>query len=231
MDKPRRPSQRHAPKGVIILYEDRDLLIVDKPPGLLTVGTDRITMNTLYSKLTDFVRKGNSKSRERVFIVHRLDREVSGIIVFARNEQAKFKLQENWDNADKHYLAIVHGSMPSQSGTLSSYLEETKAHVVYSTKDPKKGKLSETAYTVLKENTLYSLLEVRLLTGRKHQIRVHLADARHPIVGDKKYGKAGDSQKRIALHAKSLAFAHPFSGNPVSFETLTPPFFAHLMGK
>ncbi|MEK7795067.1 MAG: RluA family pseudouridine synthase [Candidatus Hydrogenedentota bacterium] len=231
MNKPHRPSQRHAPKGVIILYEDRDLLIVDKPPGLLTVGTDRITMNTLYSKLTDFVRKGNSKSRERVFIVHRLDRDVSGVIVFARNEQAKFKLQENWDNADKRYLAVVHGNMPLPSGTLSSYLDETKAHVVYSTKDPKKGKLSETAYTVLEASALYSLLEVRLLTGRKHQIRVHLSEAQHPIVGDKKYGKAGDSQKRIALHAKSLAFAHPFSGKPVSFETLTPPFFEHLMAK
>lgn len=231
MNKPHRPSQRHAPKGVIILYEDRDLLIVDKPPGLLTVGTDRITMNTLYSKLTDFVRKGNPKSRERVFIVHRLDREVSGVIVFARNEQAKFKLQENWDNADKRYLAIVHGRMPSPSGAFSSYLAETTAHVVYSTKDAQKGKLSETAYTVLKENTLYSLLEVRLLTGRKHQIRVHLADARHPIVGDKRYGNARDPQKRIALHAKSLTFLHPFSGKPVSFEAQTPPFFNNLMGK
>jgi tRNA pseudouridine32 synthase/23S rRNA pseudouridine746 synthase/23S rRNA pseudouridine1911/1915/1917 synthase len=197
----------------------------------LTVGTDRITTNTLYSKLTDFVRKGNSKSRERVFIVHRLDREVSGVIVFARNEQAKFKLQENWDNADKRYLAVVHGNMPSPSGTLSSHLAETTAHVVYSTKDAQKGKLSQTAYTVLEASALYSLLEVRLLTGRKHQIRVHLSEARHPIVGDKKYGQAGDSQKRIALHAKSLAFAHPFSGKPVSFETLTPPFFEHLMGK
>ncbi len=230
MSAKERSSKRHWPRGVVIIHEDRDILVVEKPPGLLTMGTDRVRSETLYYKLTDYVRKGNPKSRARVFIVHRLDREASGILVFARHEQAKSRLQDQWQEVEKRYLAIVHGKVTPRAETITSYLAENLAHVVYSTVDATKGKLSRTAYSVLKEWNALSLLEIDLLTGRKHQIRVHLADKGHSIVGDKKYGNAARSHERLALHATSLSFHHPFSGQRVTFETKMPKYFTELMG-
>lgn len=226
----RPPSRRHQPQGLAILYEDRDILVVDKAAGLLTMGTETEKTRTAYYRLTDYVRKGNPRSRHRVFIVHRLDREVSGILVFAKTHTAKMTLQEHWDQTDKKYLAVVHGRMPEKAGILSSYLTENKAQVVYSTPDPAKGKLSRTAYRVLKETREFSLLEIDLLTGRKNQIRVHLAEHGHPIVGDKKYGKADKAHDRLALHAKSISFKHPFTGNPLTFETSVPGYLNALVG-
>ncbi len=229
--KPRRhpsPGSRALPHGIVVLHEDRDILIVDKPPGLLTMGSERNRVRTAYYVLTDYVRKGNPKSRNRVFIVHRLDRETSGILVFAKSESAKQSLQGNWENTQKTYAAVVHGRCKNSSGTISSYLAENAAHSVYSTPDVQKGKLASTAYKVLKSTDDFSLLEVDLQTGRKHQIRVHLADAGFPVVGDSKYGKRG-AHKRLALHAVSLSFAHPFNGRPVSFETRVPGYFEWLV--
>ena len=204
--------------------------MVEKPPGLLTVGTDRIREETLYYKLTDYVRKGNPKSRERVFIVHRLDREASGVLVFARSEAAKACLQDQWEKVEKGYLAIVRGRMIPKEGTISSHLAENSAHRVYATQDATEGRLSHTRYRVLAEKNRFSLLEIDLLTGRKHQIRVHLAQTGHPIVGDQKYGKVDKVHRRLALHAKSLAFNHPSSGARMGFETKTPKYFSELMG-
>ena len=225
-----RLSKRHWPKGIVIIHEDRDILVVEKPPGLLTMGTARVRSATLYYKLTDYVRKGNPKSRERVFIVHRLDREASGILVFARHEQAKSCLQDQWPKVEKRYLAIVHGKVTPKAQTISSYLAENQAHIVYSTANAARGKLSRTAYKVLKERNALSLLEIDLLTGRKHQIRVHLAEKGHSIVGDRKYGNADRTHKRLALHAASLSFNHPFGGERVTFETRIPKYFTELMG-
>lgn len=219
---------RHQPKGTIILYEDRDILVVDKAPGLLTMGTDREKVETAYYRLTDYVRKGNPKSRERVYIVHRLDREVSGILVFARSMAAKNALQEQWDRVEKHYLALVHGVPPQSEGTFSSYLIENGVHRVHSTTDPKRGRLSQTAYKVLGHSKGVSLLDINLLTGRKHQIRVHLADHNLPIVGDKKYGGKRPGERRLALHAKSIAFGHPHNGEPCFFETRIPSLFSRF---
>lgn len=230
MSAKERLPKRHWPKGVVIIHEDRDILVVEKPPGLLTMGTDRVRSGTLYYKLTDYVRKGNPKSRERVFIVHRLDREASGILVFARHEQAKWCLQGQWQEAKKRYLAIVHGRVTPKADTITSYLAENHAHIVYSTVNAKNGKLSHTAYRVLREGNALSLLEIDLLTGRKHQIRVHLAEKGHAIVGDKKYGIADRTHKRLALHATSLSFNHPSSGERVTFETKIPKYFTELMG-
>ncbi len=226
----RSAGQRHLPRGVFLLHEDRDILVVEKPAGLLTIGTDRDKTRTLHHALMDYVRKGNDKCRHRVFIVHRLDREVSGLLVFAKSVEAKDTLQAQWAGAEKAYQAIVHGKMPENSATLSSYLAENSSFVVYTTDDPKRGKLAHTRYTVLKEAGAFSHLAIDLLTGRKHQIRVQLADAGHPIVGDGKYGHDGKVHRRLALHATSIAFNHPYSGARMTFTSKVPSFFHALLG-
>ncbi len=217
---------RHQPKGQIILHEDRDIIVVDKAPGFLTMGTDREKERTAYFTLTDYVRKGNSKSKERVFIVHRLDREVSGILVFARTEEAKISLQDQWANVEKHYLALVHGGPSEPEGIFSSYLIENGVHSVQSSQNSRQGKLSKTGYKILGQSQGVSLLDINLLTGRKHQIRIHLSENNLPILGDKKYGLKNDGERRLALHAKSIAFDHPYSGKPCFFETRIPHLFS-----
>jgi RluA family pseudouridine synthase len=229
MIKHSKSNTRHLPKGLEIIYEDSTVIVVDKPPGMLTMGTEKEKERTVYFAITDYVRKGNAKSYKRIFIVHRLDRDTSGIVIFAKTEKAKFYLQDNWTETNKKYLAVVHGRLEKPSGTITSYLAENKAFVVYSTSDRENGKLSQTAYKVLKETEEFSLLEVDLLTGRKHQIRVHLADNGNPIVGDRKYGKKDDDHKRIALHALSISFKHPVSGKECFFETDVPEYFKKLM--
>ena len=224
MPKKSGTTNKHLPKGLRIIHEDRDILVVEKPQGLLTVGTDRDKTRTVYNALTDYVRKGQAKSRNRIFIVHRLDREASGILVFAKNEEARDFLQKNWKEAKKSYLALVHGSPKSKERTITSYLAENRAFVVYSTMNARDGKLSKTAYRVIREANGMSLLEIDLLTGRKHQIRVHLAESGHPIVGDRKYGDKKSPHKRLSLHAQAISFRHPRTGNACSFETETPDF-------
>ncbi len=224
------PKKRHQPRGLEILYEDKDILVVDKPAGLLTVGTANNKTNTAYYKLTDYVRKGNSKSRSRIFIVHRLDQSTSGVLVFAKNEEAKFRLQREWKDTEKKYVAVVYGQLAKKEDVITSYLAESKAFIVYSTPDTAKGKLAHTAYKVLKESRQFSLLEINLLTGRKNQIRVHLADKGHPVVGDRKYGKPKDAFRRLALHSKSISFKHPASGRQMTFETRMPNYFNELVG-
>lgn len=226
-DKPKRTS---LPGGLAILHEDRDLIVVDKPAGLLTISTDRVKSRTAYFILTDYVRNGVAKSRNRIFIVHRLDRETSGILIFAKNEAAKFRLQSQWQETKKTYLAVVHGRCKKRAETITTYLAENRALGVYTTHDTRKGKLAHTAYKVLKQTKHFSLLEVDLLTGRKHQIRVHLAAIGHPVVGDPRYGRERNSRSRLALHAKSISFAHPFTGAPLNFDTKAPPHFAALVG-
>jgi tRNA pseudouridine32 synthase/23S rRNA pseudouridine746 synthase/23S rRNA pseudouridine1911/1915/1917 synthase len=221
-------GRKRLPFGMRIIHEDDDILVVDKPSGLLTMGTGKDKTRTAYFILTDYVRKGYAKSRKRIFIVHRLDREASGILVFAKNIKAKLHLQKEWDKTEKKYLAVVHGRIKKKKGTISTYLAENKAHVVYSTPDTAKGKLSHTAYKTLKETKSFSLLEVDLLTGRKHQIRVHLAEIGHPIVGDRKYGKGNERNLRLALHAQSISFKHPSSGKLLTFETEFPDYFSKL---
>jgi RluA family pseudouridine synthase len=227
----KKPPVKHQPKGVALLYEDSDVIVVDKPGGLLTMGTERDKSRTVHCILNEYVRKGNSKSRNRVYIVHRLDRDTSGILIFAKSEAAKRILQEQWENTTKIYLAVVHGVPAPRQGTISSYLVENAAFNVYSTPDSAKGKLSHTEYTVRKEAKGLSLLEIHLLTGRKHQIRVHFAEKGHPVVGDKKYGPANDAYAALALHARSISFTHPVSGTTLFFETEIPGYFTRLVGK
>ncbi len=221
--------RKHQPMGLDILHEDRDIIVVNKAAGLLTMGTGRDFGRTAHAALMDYVKKGNPKSRERVFIVHRLDRDTSGALVFARSEEAKITLQENWKEAEKVYLAFVDGHPDPAEGKISNYLAENAAKRVYVTKDRKKGRLSETEYQVIKHVNDRALLEVRLLTGRKNQIRVQLAEQGWPIVGDSKYGYKIRDNKRLALHSYRLSFDHPWKGDRMEFEAPVPQTF-YAMG-
>ncbi|MEE4176439.1 MAG: RluA family pseudouridine synthase [Bacteroides sp.] len=222
------PPKKHQPKGLNILYEDQHILVVDKVHGLLTMGTEREKEKTAYYLLNEYVKKGNERSRNRVFIVHRLDRDTSGLLIFAKNEHAKRFLQDNWKGFSKKYYAVVHGKFEEKEGEISSYLFESKAYKVYSVNDPEKGKFSKTGFKVLKESEKYSLVEINLFTGRKNQIRVHLSDEGHPVVGDKIYGPSEKGIKRLALHAYSLTITHPFTKKEMNFETGVPLYFKTL---
>jgi RluA family pseudouridine synthase len=224
-------SARYLPKGLQVLYEDKDLMVIDKPVGLLTVATEREKTRTAHFILTEYFRRGCGRCRKRLFVVHRLDRDTSGLLIFAKSEEAMDRLKAGWKQTEKKYLAIVHGRCEKKSGTITSYLAEDSAYNVYVTSDRTKGKLAQTAYTVLKETKNFALLELVLLTGRKNQIRVHLAGIGHPIVGDVKYGKEGESQGRMALHARSISFKHPFSGRQLAFNSEVPEFFTSLVGR
>lgn len=221
----KRPSKKHQPRGLKILFEDHDVIVVDKIQGLLTVSTDREKEKTAFAHLNDYVKKGNSHSKKRVFIVHRLDRETSGVLIFAKNMESKRYLQDEWASFSKKYLAIVHGSLTEKEDIISSYLLENKAHRVYSTNDSANGKLAKTGYRVLKEWRTKSLLEIKLLTGRKHQIRVHFSEMGHPVVGDKVYGERNKGEKRLFLHALSLSFSHPHTKEEMTFEAEAPMGF------
>lgn len=214
-----------------ILYEDRDIIVIDKACGLLTMSNDREREKTAYSHLCDYVRKGVHKSRNRVFIVHRLDRETSGVIVFAKHEEAKNFLMDAWPDFRKTYFAIVHGRMPRAEGLIESYLAEQGVHRMFSTADPSKGKLAQTRYRVIKETPQRSLLEIDLLTGRKHQIRVHLSNQGCPVLGDKKYGSREKGIRRLTLHASSLTLVHPHTRESMTFTAETPPYFESLMSR
>jgi len=227
----RSPSgARFLQKGLTILYEDKDILVVNKPAGLLTVSTEREKERTAHHILTEHIRRGCGRSRKALYVVHRLDRDTSGTLIFAKSEEVKLRLQDRWKETKKTYLAIVHGRCEKTSGTITSYLAEDSAYTVYSTSDRTKGKLSHTAYKVLRKTRGFSLLEIDLLTGRKNQIRVHLAGIGHPIVGDTKYGRENDRHARLALHARSISFKHPVSGEELAFEAEVPAFFSTLVG-
>lgn len=231
MSKSARPSRdRRTPRDLDIVHEDRDLIVVNKHAGLLTMSFHKDQNATAEQILTRYLRKGDVRSRYRAHLVHRLDRETSGLLMFAKSFVIREKLKENWPVTEKRYLGIVHGHLPRKSGIFSSLLDEDNDQYVHSTSDEKRGKHARTSYVVLKETPRYSVVKINLLTGRKNQIRVHFAEAGHPIVGDPKYGQKDGVRERMALHAKSLAFPHPFNGRPMKFETDIPLFFQKLAG-
>jgi len=164
-------------------------------------------------------------------VVHRLDRETSGLLVFAKSYKVKEDLKQQWERVKKRYLAVVHGVLTEKSGIISFYLAENDDYEVSSVKDPAKGRLAKTKFTVLKETKRYSLLEIELLTGKKNQIRVHLSEKGHPIVNDDKYGNQGRIEGRLALHAHSLTFNHPHTGKRLTFEAKVPDYFNTFFDK
>jgi 23S rRNA pseudouridine1911/1915/1917 synthase len=212
--------------GLTILHEDADILVVQKDAGLLSIATAEEKELTAYRQLTAHVRsKGDSNSR--IFIVHRLDRDTSGVMMFAKSEKVQQILQDSWQELVKErtYIALVEGAVKKSEGTISSWLKESKTLKMYSSAYPNDGQHAVTHYKVIQSNRDFSLLEVNLETGRKNQIRVHMEDIGHPIVGDKKYGSKSKAIGRLGLHARVLAFQHPISGKLLRFETAIPKVF------
>ncbi len=212
-----------------IVYEDNDIIVVNKGYGLLSMGTDKIKDGTAYSLLRDYVKRKDP--RNKLFIVHRLDRDTSGLMMFAKTMQAKEAMQHNWNNMvlERRYVAVItNGPLDPQEGEIRSYLTENAAHEVYSTTEPGKGQLAVTYYRTLRNRGKYSLVELSLATGRKNQIRVHMKEAGHPIAGDRRYGAPASPIHRLALHAQTLRFVHPVTRRDMSFATPVPAAFDKL---
>lgn len=224
----RKAQKEKIYNGLTILFEDDHLIVIEKQEGLLSVGTDNQDNQTAYRLLSSHVKQENE--RNKIFIVHRLDRDTSGVMVYAKSEKVQQLLQTSWGFTTKErtYLAVVEGELPQPSGTISSYLNESRALIVYSSQNPNQGQKAITHYKTIKSNRHYSLLEVNLETGRKNQIRVHCQDLGHSIVGDKKYGANLNPIGRLGLHAWILGFVHPITEEKLRFETKVPPKFLRL---
>ena len=211
-------------KKLKILYEDKFLLAVYKKSGLPTIR-DKNHFNNLYSEVYDYLHKKN----QRVFVVHRLDSDTSGIVLFAKNENVKNYLQNNWENVTREYLCLVHGKTKEED-TIKSYIKETKTLYSYSSDDKKNGKYAETSYKRIRYNNNYSLLIINIKTGRKNQIRVHMKDNNTPIVGDKKYG-IKDSYKTMMLFENRLFFVHPITRELINIEMDIPSDYLKVFGE
>ena len=206
-----------------ILFEDKNLIIVYKKSGLPTIKSEKYHSN-LYSEVYDYLHKKNQK----VFIVHRLDADTSGIVVFAKNEGIRDNIQANWDNVTREYIALVHG-ITKDKGVIESYLKETKTLLSYSTND-KSGKYAKTIYERLDNNSQYSLLKIKIETGRKNQIRVHMKDNKTPILGDRKYGKK-DGFRNMMLLANRIVFMHPLTKERIDIDLGIPNIFLEVIKK
>lgn len=216
-------------RGLKILYEDDDLLVVQKSAGLLSVATPHERDRTAYARLCRYLAERNAKSR--LFIVHRLDKFVSGILVFAKSEKVKARLQAAFQKHDieRKYWAIVEGLVPKDRGSIRSYLAEDRLFRVHSTEDQKAGKHAVTHYRVLGRFARFTSLEITLETGRKNQIRAHLSEMGHPIVGDRSYGSKTNPLGRMGLHAFCLGFVHPTQEKKLHFVTEPPPEFRRFV--
>jgi 23S rRNA pseudouridine1911/1915/1917 synthase len=223
-------SERLAlPPGLLILHEDIDVIVVLKANGLLTVATERERENTAQAYLNTYL---GARREERIHVVHRLDRETSGVLVFAKNFHAKEQLKEQFaaHSVDRVYIAIIEGVMHPPSGTIRSYLIERKDLRMQSVDARPDAKLAITHYRTIKTSSAYSMLEVRLETGRKNQIRAHLSEAGHPVVGDQMYGSTINPLGRLGLHAKLLGFRHPTTGKKMASTAPLPKQFRSLFG-
>lgn len=228
-DKAEVLAEASLPEGMKVRFEDPSILVIEKPEHLLSVATATERRETAYALLMDYLRRRPSNHRDRVWIVHRLDREASGLMVFAKSENAKRQLQATWRQAEKRYLAVVEGSPSSGEGVLRSHLDESDAFKVRSARQSDQTRYAVTRYRVVKRSAKRALLELTIETGRRNQIRVHLAEANTPIVGDLKYGASTNPSRRLGLHASSLRFAHPVTREVMRFESPLPRVLARLV--
>ena len=219
------------PPGLEVLHRDAEVVVVEKPAGMLTIATEREKRRTAYAHMREYVKAIDP--RAKLFIVHRLDRLTSGLLLFATSNDAKERLQRDFASraVDRVYTTVVEGAPAEDEGTLRSYLVESSAHKVHTTTDKKRGVEAITRYRVLRRGRAHTLVEVRLVTGRKAQIRVQFADAGHPVVGDRIYGSGSNPIGRLALHASSLSFTHPSTGRRLTFRSRAPHSFSQLVSE
>lgn len=212
---------------VKIVYEDRWLVVVEKNIGILSMAAGHSSLN-VKSVLDDYFLKSRQKCRAHV--VHRLDRDTSGLMVYAKDIDTEQILEHNWHQIvyDRRYVAVVSGEMEQENGTIANWLKDNKAYITYSSPTDNGGKYAVTHFHVLNRTTEHSLVEYKLETGRKNQIRVHSADMGHPVCGDVKYGNGDDPLHRLCLHAYMLCFTHPVTGEPMEFSTPIPTIFRSL---
>lgn len=214
-----------------IVYEDAYILVIEKREGVLTIGTDKQKERTAHSILNEYVQR--SGRQHRVYVVHRLDKDTSGLLIFAKDEKTKFTLQDYWEKIvkDRRYVAVLSGEMEKDLGTVSSWLMDNKMYITYSSMTNNGGDKAITHYKTIKRANGYSLVELELETGRKNQIRVHMQDLKHPVLGDVKYGDGNNPLGRLALHAFKLSFYHPVTNELMEFETPYPAAFKKIMIK
>ena len=212
---------------VKIVYEDRWLVVVEKNIGILSMAAGHSSLN-VKSVLDDYFHKSRQKCRAHV--VHRLDRDTSGLMIYAKDMETEQIREHNWHDIvyDRRYVAVVSGEMEDDEGTIANWLKDNKAYVTYSSPTDNGGKYAVTHFHVLNRTTEHSLVEYRLETGRKNQIRVHSADMGHPVCGDIKYGNGDDPTHRLCLHAYVLCFTHPVTGERMEFDTQIPAAFCRL---
>jgi len=227
VSKTKRNQQPFRSRYVKIVYEDRWLIVVEKQPGILSMAAGHSSLN-VKSVLDDYFRKSRQKCTAHV--VHRLDRDTSGLMVYAKDIETEQVLEHNWHQIvyDRRYVAVLSGEMEQDEGTIENWLKDNKAYVTYSSPVDNGGKLAITHFHVMDRTTEHSLVEFKLETGRKNQIRVHAADMGHPVCGDTKYGNGDDPLHRLCLHAWLLCFEHPWTHEPMEFETNVPSSFRHL---
>ncbi len=228
-------AQKAAAEGrldfaqIQIVFEDDALVVLEKPAGLLTVGTNDDKTDTLFFRLNEYLRTHDANNPERALVVHRLDRETSGLVLFAKSEDVQRRLQESWEKVEKVYWAIVDGQPDPKEGSIVGYLTETSAlQVFHNDHRTPGGRLAKTHYKLLQTRGDFSLVEVRLETGRKHQIRVHMAGLGCLVAGDRRYGSKVDPCGRLGLHACTLAFNHPLTGEPLRFHSPLPAALARV---
>lgn len=204
-----------------IIYEDKYLIVVDKPYGLLSISNNKDSINTMYHKVYEYLKQKNKNNK--IFIVHRLDRDTSGLMIFAKTEESKIFLQDNWNSFKREYVALVSGKTKPKD-RIEVYLKETSTLFTYVSKD-ETGKFAVTEYNTIKQTNKYSLISVSILTGRKNQIRVSLSYLGYPIIGDKKYGNGKNNINRLALHATRLFIIHPKTKEELEFVSKYPKNF------
>ncbi len=227
MSKTKRNQQAFKSRYVKIVYEDRWLIVVEKQPGILSMAAGHSSLN-VKSVLDDYFKKSRQKCTAHV--VHRLDRDTSGLMVYAKDIDTEQIMEHAWHEMvyDRRYVAVLSGEMEQDEGTIANWLKDNKAYVTYSSPVDNGGKYAVSHFHVLQRTTEHSLVEFRLETGRKNQIRVHAADMGHPVCGDVKYGNGDDPIHRLCLHAWLLCFYHPVTRQPMEFETTIPAQFKHL---
>ncbi|MBF0440835.1 MAG: RluA family pseudouridine synthase [Oligoflexales bacterium] len=223
-------KKRIDQENISILYEDNQLIAVDKPAGIISIGTCRNNEDSLFGKVNSYLKK-TTAGRERAFIVHRLDQKVSGVVLLAKSAETEKLLEEHWQEYEKYYHALVEGTPQKSKGTIESWLFEDRNFKVHSGLKREGGKLAITRYEVERRFRNFTLLNVRLYTGRKNQIRVHLADIGCPIAGDLKYGASANPLGRLALHAHTFKMTHPVTGEKLVLSSPTPARFFLFSGQ